>query len=163
MLDLPPQPVTIVVTASRAPEAEEQSPASVTLIDAERIERLGAPLVTDLLRLAPSLAVSVSGPAGSLADVRIRGAEANHSLLFVEGIRANDPAAGNAPRFELLNADLASRIEVVRGPQSALWGSEAIGGVVAVDGAAPGDGGSRVDVEAGSLSLIHISEPTRPY
>ncbi len=151
MLDLPPQPVTIVVTASRAPEAEEQSPASVTLIDAQRIERLGAPLVTDLLRLAPSLAVSVSGPAGSLADVRIRGAEANHSLLFVEGIRANDPAAGNAPRFELLNADLASRIEVVRGPQSALWGSEAIGGVVAVDGAVPGAGGSVLDVEAGSF------------
>jgi vitamin B12 transporter len=151
VLDLPPQPVTIVVTASRAPEAEEQSPASVTLIDAQRIERLGAPLVTDLLRLAPSLAVSVSGPAGSLADVRIRGAEANHSLLFVEGIRANDPAAGNAPRFELLNADLASRIEVVRGPQSALWGSEAIGGVVAVDGAVPGAGGSVLDVEAGSF------------
>ena len=160
MLDLPPQPVTIVVTASRAPEAEEQSPASVTLIDAQRIERLGAPLVTELLRLAPSLAVSVSGPAGSLADVRIRGAEANHSLLFVEGIRANDPAAGNAPRFELLNADLASRIEVVRGPQSALWGSEAIGGVIAVDGAAAGDGGSRVDVEAGSFGTRRAAART---
>ena len=85
---------------------------------------------------------SISGPAGSLTQVRIRGAEANHTLLFVDGIRANDPAAGNEPRFELLNADLASRIEVVRGPQSALWGSEAIGGVIAVDGAAPGSGGT---------------------
>ncbi len=151
MLDLPPEQAVIVVTASRTPEAEDATPASVTLIDAKRIERIGAPLVTDLLRLSPSLAVSVSGPAGSLADVRIRGAEANHTLLFVEGIRANDPAAGNAPRFELLNADLASRIEIVRGPQSALWGSEAIGGVIAVDGAAPGDGGSVVDIEAGSF------------
>ncbi len=151
MLDLPPEQAVIVVTASRTPEAEDATPASVTLIDAKRIERIGAPLVTDLLRLTPSLAVSVSGPAGSLTEVRIRGAEANHSLLFVEGIRANDPAAGNAPRFELLNADLASRIEIVRGPQSALWGSEAIGGVVAVDGAAPGDGGSVVDIEAGSF------------
>ena len=151
MPDLPPQQAIIVVTASRSPEAEDASPASVTLIDARRIERLGAPLVTDLLRLSPSLAVSVSGPAGSLTDVRIRGAEANHTLLFVEGIRANDPAAGNAPRFELLNADLASRIEIVRGPQSALWGSEAIGGVIAVDGAAPGAGGSVIDIEAGSF------------
>src|SRR5688572_17407527 len=151
VIDLPPEQAVIVVTASRVPDTGASTPASVTLIDAARIERLGAPLVTDLLRPAPSLAVSVSGPAGSLADVRIRGAEANHTLLFVEGIRANDPAAGNAPRFELLNADLASRIEIVRGPQSALWGSEAIGGVVAVDGAAPGSGGSVLDVEAGSF------------
>ncbi len=151
MLELPPEQAVVVVTASRTPETEDTTPASVTLIDAKRIERIGAPLVTDLLRLSPSLAVSVSGPAGSLTDVRIRGAEANHSLLFVEGIRANDPAAGNVPRFELLNADLASRIEIVRGPQSALWGSEAIGGVIAVDGAAPGDRGSVVDIEAGSF------------
>lgn len=159
MLDLPLAP-TIVVTASRTPDTESKTPASVMLIDADRIERLGAPLVTDLLRLAPSLAVSISGPAGSLSDVRIRGAEANHTLLFIDGIRANDPAAGNAPRFELLNADLASHIEVVRGPQSALWGSEAIGGVVAVDGAAPGSGGSVVDVEAGSFGTRRASART---
>ncbi len=147
-LDLQP---TIIVTASRSEEGADNTPASVTLIDAARIERLGVPLVSDLLRLVPSAAVSRSGPAGSLTDVRIRGAETNHTLLFVAGIRANDPAAGNIPRFELLNADLASRIEVVRGPQSALWGSEAIGGVVAVSGAAPGSGGSMALLEGGSF------------
>ena len=138
-LDTPPPLYSpIVVTASRTADSLAATPASVTLIDAARIQRLGAPLVQDLLRLAPSLAVSSSGPAGTLTDVRIRGAEANHTLLFVEGIRANDPASGNIPRFELLNADVASRIEIVRGPQSALWGSEAIGGVVAVDGVSSG-------------------------
>jgi len=144
------EPPAIVVTASRAEETASETPASVTLIDADRIERLGSALVPDLLRLVPSLAVAASGPAGSQVQVRIRGAEANHTLLFVEGIRANDPAAGNEPRFELLNADLASRIEVVRGPQSALWGSEAIGGVVAVSGQAPGAGGTQAFAEAGS-------------
>ena len=88
-----------------------------------------------------------SGPAGTVTEVRIRGAEAYHSLLFIDGIRANDPAAGNAPRFELLNADLASRIEVVRGPQSAVWGSEAIGGVIAVR-----IRGQRGRLEAGGLA-----------
>ena len=151
MLDLPiNEPPAIVVTASRAEEKARETPASVTLIDAPRIERIGSPLVPDLLRLVPSVGVAVSGPAGSLTQVRIRGAEANHTLLFVEGIRANDPAAGNEPRFELLNADLASRIEVVRGPQSALWGSEAIGGVVAVTGEVPGFGGTMGFVEGGS-------------
>ncbi|HET9334951.1 MAG TPA: TonB-dependent receptor [Sphingomicrobium sp.] len=150
MIDLPNEPPAIIVTASRAEEEGDETPASVTLIDADRIERIGSPLVPDLLRLVPSVAVATSGPAGSLTQVRIRGAEANHTLLFVEGIRANDPAAGNEPRFELLNADLASRIEVARGPQSALWGSEAIGGVVAVSGPAPGSGATQAFVEAGS-------------
>jgi vitamin B12 transporter len=151
MLELPAtEPPAIVVTASRAEEQADRTPASVTLISATQIERFGAPLVPDLLRLVPSVSVAASGPAGSQTQVRIRGAEANHTLLFVEGIRANDPAAGNEPRFELLNADLASRIEVVRGPQSALWGSEAIGGVVAINGEVAGSGGTQGFVEGGS-------------
>jgi vitamin B12 transporter len=144
-------PAPIVVTASRIPAPVAQSAATVTLVDPARLERLGPPLIADLLRLAPSAAVSTSGPAGSLTQVRIRGAEANHTLLFIDGIRANDPAAANEPRFELVNADLASRVEIVRGPQSALWGSEAIGGVVAVDGPLPGSGGRSAMVEAGSF------------
>lgn len=131
---LPVDTGQIVITASRVPEEQSQTPASVTITDADRIERLGEPLVPALLRLTPSVAVTQQGPAGLLTEVRIRGAETNHTLLFVDGIRANDPAAGDFARFELLNADLVSRVEVVRGPQSALWGSEAIGGVVAVEG-----------------------------
>jgi vitamin B12 transporter len=140
----------VVITASRAPEEQAQTPASVTVIDTKRIERLDEPLARALIRLVPSAAVSSSGPAGSLTDVRIRGAEANHTLLFIDGIRANDPATGDQPRFDLLNADIVSRIEVVRGPQSALWGSDAIGGVVAVNGAADAHGYAATG-EAGSF------------
>ena len=146
----------IVITASRLPEKESDTPASVTIIDKERIVRLGEPLVPALLRLTPSAAVDISGPAGSETDVRIRGAEANHTLLFVDGIKINDPAAGDAPRFELLNADVASRIEVVRGPQSALWGSEAIGGVIAINGL-PDAQGYSVAAEAGSFGFRRAS------
>ena len=152
-------PTEIIVTAARTPEEERESAASVTIIDADRIERLGEPQVAPLLRLIPSVAISTSGPAGSLTEVRIRGAEANHTLLFIDGIRANDPAAGNTPRFELLNADIVSRIEIVRGPQSALWGSEAIGGVIAVDGpasAVKGVGGSAA-TEAGSFGFVRAA------
>ena len=142
----------IVITASRAPEQEAQTPASVTIIDKKRIERLGEPLVPALLRLSPSIAVATSGPAGSLTEVRIRGAEANHTLLFIDGIKINDPASGDQPRFELLNADLASRVEIVRGPQSALWGSEAIGGVIAINGLADAPGYGAV-AEGGSFGF----------
>ena len=146
----------IVITASRAPEIEAQTPASVTIIDQQRIERLDEPMISTLLRLTPSAAVATSGPGGSLTEVRIRGAEANHTLLFVDGIKIDDPASGDTPRFEILNADLASRIEVVRGPQSALWGSEAIGGVIAVNGLddAPG---YTANAEAGSFGFLRGS------
>ena len=82
----PPPDEAIVVTASLEPVRAEASPASVTTIDERRIEALGAPLVSDLARLVPGVSVAVSGAQGSLTQIRIRGAEANHSLLFVDGI-----------------------------------------------------------------------------
>lgn len=146
----------IVITASRAPETEAQTPTSVTIIDQTRIQRLDEPIVTSLIRLTPSAAVATSGPLGSLTEIRIRGAEANHTLVFVDGIKINDPASGDTPRLEIFNADLASRIEVVRGPQSALWGSEAIGGVIAINGVddAPRDSAS---AEGGSFGFARAS------
>ena len=156
MQALPADADQIVITASRVPEPQADTPASVSIIDSQEIDRLDEPLVANLLRLTPSAAVTSIGPAGSLTEVRIRGSEANHTLLFVDGIKINDPASGDAPRFELLNADLASRIEVVRGPQSALWGSDAIGGVIAVNGLddAPGYAAS---AEGGSFGLTRGS------
>ena len=147
------QPSDIVVTASRVPQKKSRTAASSTVIDTRTIERIGDPLVASFIRLTPSAAVEVSGPGGSLTEVRIRGAEANHTLLFIDGIRANDPAAGDAPRFELLNADIISRIEVVRGPQSALWGSDAIGGVIAVNGLPETAPGYSAGGEAGSFGF----------
>ena len=153
---LPIDSSQIVITASRATQTEAQTPASVTIVDQQRIERLDEPLLSALLRLTPSAAIATSGPGGSLTEVRIRGAEANHTLLFVDGIKIDDPASGDTPRYEILNADLASRIEVVRGPQSALWGSEAIGGVIAVNGL-DGAAGYAGNAEAGSFGFARAS------
>ncbi|HUE78557.1 MAG TPA: TonB-dependent receptor [Sphingomicrobium sp.] len=157
MAELPIDSSEIVVTAARAPQPAAETAASVSIIDTERIERLGEALVPALLRLLPSTSVASSGPSGTVAEVRVRGAEAYHTLLFIDGIRANDPAAGNAPRFELLNADIASRIEAVRGPQSALWGSEAIGAVIAVDGDAGQASGLSAATEMGSFGFRRAS------
>ena len=107
----------ILVTATREPSPRDSVAASVTVLDEEAIENLAFPAAADLIRLLPGASVAQSGPRGSLTQLRIRGAEANHSLLFVDGIRFNDPAAGNEARFELLTADLLSRIELVRGPK----------------------------------------------
>lgn len=127
----------IVVTGSREAVRAEDAVVSATLFDRIDLEALAFPLTSDVLRLTPGVSVAASGPRGTQTQVRIRGAEANHSLLFVDGIRFNDPAAGNEARFELLTNDALSRVEIVRGPQSALWGSEALGGVIAVESADP--------------------------
>jgi vitamin B12 transporter len=123
----------IIVTGSREAVPLEDAPISATVFDRQELERLAFPLTADLLRLAPGVTVASTGPKGTQTQLRIRGAEANHSLLFVDGIRFNDPAAGNEARFELLTSDGVARAEIVRGPQSALWGSEALGGVIAVE------------------------------
>lgn len=122
----------IVVTASREPAEAQHSVMPVTTVRQE-VVRPGPylPIAADALRAFPGLSVATSGPHGSQTQVRVRGAEANHTLLYVDGIRFNDPAAGNEARFELLTTDALSRIDIIRGPQSALWGSEAIGGVIA--------------------------------
>ncbi len=152
----------IVVSAALVPVAQAQSPATVTVIDQARIEALGSPFALDLLRLVPGVAVATTGAQGSQTQVRIRGAEANHTLVFIDGIAFNDPAAGNEARFETFGADGLGRIEVVRGPQSALWGSEALGGVIAMETPDPlgptratpsGEYGSR-DFRRAAASLV---------
>jgi vitamin B12 transporter len=90
--------------------------------------------------------------------VRLRGAEANHTLVFIDGIAFNDLAAGNQPRFETFTADGLGRLELVRGPQSALWGSEALGGVIAMESPDPlGAGRIRASAEVGSRDFLRTS------
>ncbi|MEA3043321.1 MAG: vitamin transporter [Sphingomonadales bacterium] len=148
----------IVVTASRTPVAAEDSATSTTVFEEEALDALSLPAVPDLLRLSPGVAVATTGPRGTQTQVRIRGAEANHTLLFLDGIRFNDPAAGNEARLELQTSDALSRLEIVRGPQSALWGSEALGGVIAAGSADPFRGAGFAGIaEYGSLDSARLS------
>lgn len=151
-------PAILAIGASRQPIEIAASGASVTLFDRQEIEALGMPSATDLLRLTPGVSVAVSGPRGSQTQLRIRGSEANHSLLFIDGIEANDPATGNEARFETLLSDGLERVEIIRGAQSALWGAEAIGGVIATETAIP-ERGTRagLKVEGGSLGTARAS------
>jgi vitamin B12 transporter len=120
----------IIVTGARAPLSIGAIGSAVTVITRDDIERRQARYVADLLRQVPGFAVSQSGVAGSQTQVRVRGAEANHVLVLVDGTRANDPATGDEFRWEFLTTANIERIEIVRGPQSAIWGSDALAGVV---------------------------------
>ncbi len=147
----------IVVTGSRSPLAASQLGSAVTVITREDIENRQARYVTDMLRAVPGFAISHSGTTGSQTQVRVRGSEANHVLVLIDGVRANDPATGDEFRWEYLTTSNVERIEVVRGPQSSLWGSDAVAAVVHVI-TKSGQETSAMDgyVESGSFSTTNI-------
>ncbi len=148
----PPAPVT--VTASREPVPVALSGTALSIIGRDTIEALALPLVKDYLTLAPSVAVSQSGPLGAQTQVRIRGAEANHTITFIDGIDVTDPASSGEFRYETLLASGVDRIEVLRGPQSALWGSQAVGGVINI--LTRSDTGLYGEAEGGSLGTFRF-------
>ena len=121
----------IIVTASRSGEgiAANRLGSSVTVIDSEALEQRQTRVISDVLRDVPGVAVSRTGAVGGLTQIRVRGAEGNHVLVLIDGIEAADPYYGEYD-FGTLIADPAARIEVLRGQQSSLYGSDAIGGVI---------------------------------
>ena len=122
---------TIVVTASRSGDGVpvSQLGASVTVLDAKTVEKRQTRIVSDILRDVPGLAVNRTGGIGSLTQVRVRGSEGNHVLVLIDGIKASDPYYGEFD-FGTLIADPEAKVEVLRGQQSSLYGSDAIGGVI---------------------------------
>ncbi len=120
-----------VVTADRVPVPAQLVNASVTVITAEEIERRQFRTLNDALRAVPSTAVIQSGGPGKVTSVFLRGANANHTLVLIDGVRVGDPSQVNgAPNFAHFLLDNVDRIEVVRGPMSTLYGSDAVGGVI---------------------------------
>ncbi len=144
---------TITVTASRTPIDLLDAGSATTIIDRAAIEQSNAISIADLLRSVPGLQVNQQGSRGAITQVRSRGAEANQILVIIDGIEANDPAQGSEFNFAHLMASQVERVEIVRGPQSALWGSDALAGVVNIITTSSGTATPRFDIvaEAGSF------------
>ncbi len=142
---------TIVALGSLSPRPAGEVGSALTVIDADALAIRQINFVSDVLRDVPGLAVNRNGPEGAQTQVRMRGAEGNHTLVFIDGIEANNPIFGEFNFANLLAADV-ERIEIIRGPQSALYGSEAIGGVIAVTTKGPQDGHQAdAELEVGSF------------
>jgi vitamin B12 transporter len=119
----------VVVTAEAQPEPQKTLGAAATVIGREEMERTKATSVADALRTVPGLDVVQSGAAGTVTSIFLRGTNSTQTLVLVDGVALNSPAFGLVDLSAVSTANL-ERVEVVRGPFSALWGSEAIGGVV---------------------------------
>lgn len=120
----------VLVSASLLPISASRSANAITVIDSKQLKNRAALSVSDLLRDVPGLAVSRSGVQGSATQIRVRGAEANHLLVLIDGVEANDPSQSDELNWGTLSAADIERIEVIRGPQSSLRGSDAMAGVV---------------------------------
>ncbi|MDI6625436.1 MAG: TonB-dependent receptor, partial [Brevundimonas sp.] len=150
--DIPDPLDEVVVTATRLTSIVADTPGA-RVIDRQTIERRGAVFATDILSDVPGLSVVRSGAFGGVAQVRMRGAAPGKTLVLIDGVPVNDAAEVNGA-FDFSGLELSDieRIEVLSGPQSSLWGSDAIGGVIAfttrdLDGLDAG-------LEAGSFSTV---------
>lgn len=121
----------IVVTANRRAQALADVGQSITVIDKAQIAARQSQAVVDLLRTVPGLTFSRNGGVGTTTGVNIRGAESDQTVVLIDGVKLNDPSApGGGYNFGTLLVGNLERIEVLRGSQSVIWGSQAIGGVI---------------------------------
>jgi len=121
----------VVVTATRTAKTAEETLSSVTVITQEDIEQQQVTSIQELLRSVAGLSVTNSGGEGKLSSIFIRGTESDHLLVIVDGVKIGSATAGLSA-LQLIPVELIERIEIVRGPRSSLYGSEAIGGVIQI-------------------------------
>ncbi len=119
----------VVVTATRSEQPLEAATASVTVISGKELEEKQFTTVGDALRQIVGVDVVQTGGPGGLTSLFLRGANSQHTLVLVDGIQVNNPTTGGFD-FADLTTDNIERIEIIRGPQSTLYGSDAIGGVI---------------------------------
>lgn len=122
----------LLVTGTRLSGSLESIPSFVTVIDAEQIQARQPESVFDLFRTVPGVHVSQMGDRGGVSSVSIRGAEANFTIVLIDGVRVNDPtnSRGGSFDFATLNVADIERIEIVRGAQSSVYGSDGLSGVI---------------------------------
>ncbi|HXZ02662.1 MAG TPA: TonB-dependent receptor [Stellaceae bacterium] len=150
---LPP----MVVSATRLPTPEEQLGSTVTVITGDDIERKQERTLPDVLQDVPGLNVVQTGGPGGTTSVFMRGTNANHTKVFIDGIDVSDPSSpdGSFDFSQILASDI-ERVEVLRGPQSGLYGSDAIGGVINIitkQGQGPAQ--IRGSIEGGSFDTFN--------
>jgi len=144
----------VVITADRLEEPTKDVASSITSIPAVDVKNAQHRMVSDALREVPGLDAVQAGPRGGNTSVFLRGAASAQTLVLIDGIEANDPIDANRGfNFANLTTDNIERIEVLRGPQSVLYGSDAMGGVVnIITRHGQGDPHASFTLEGGSFS-----------
>jgi vitamin B12 transporter len=132
----------VIITGAYNPLAIEQVSSSVSVVDREMLVQLNKTNLADVLQSVPGVLIEQQGGPGGLAVASIRGGESNYTLVMIDGVAMNDPGNSRGGAFDLnsINVDSIERIEIVRGPQSAIYGADALAGVINIISLRPQQG-----------------------
>lgn len=150
----------IVVTATRTPQPIEKTGESISVISGADLDTQQIVSIADVLQETPALTIVRNGGLGQSATVSLRGAEAGQTLVLIDGVRINDPSTvDNQAVLGDLLVNNVDRIEILRGPQSTLYGSDAIGGVIGIFTRRGGDApfALRASAEGGSFDTYRLN------
>lgn len=131
----------IVVSASRIEQKRSETGQSITIVDQAELDRRQTQILSDVLQTLPGVSVARNGGPGGVTSVFIRGGDSSQTLVLVDGVRINDPSSpsGGFDFSSILTGNIGS-VEVLRGPNSVIWGSQAIGGVINITTIEPSEG-----------------------
>lgn len=153
---------TITVLASGRDGRVDETGRAITVITAQEIESLQTPDITQILERAPGVTATRNGTLGGVTSVRVRGSSADQVLVLVDGVRLNDPSSpGGGFDFGNIQTQNIRKLEVLRGANSIIWGSNAIGGVIAIETGGAGDLLS-LQGEGGSFGTYNLSGSLTP-
>jgi len=150
----------IVVTGTTFPVSISEFPSDITVIDQQLIKSSHAKNVSELLRTVPGVFIDQQGGRGGISSIYLRGADPNFTLILLDGVKLNDPNNSRGGSFDLstLSTDNVEKIEIVKGPQSAVYGSDAIAGVINIitfKGVGPNQSMADASIKAdGGYSLL---------
>lgn len=149
----------IVVTASGFEQPRSETGQAIEIVGRDRLDQLQSPTIADALQTVPGISVATRGGLGSQTSAFIRGGSSAQTLVLIDGVRINDLTSPNgAFDFGALMTGNVGRVEVLRGPNSIIWGSQAIGGVVNVQSIAPVGGfEGRIGAEYGSYDTKRLN------
>ncbi|MES2783392.1 MAG: TonB-dependent receptor, partial [Pseudomonadota bacterium] len=149
----------IVVTASGFEQPRSETGQAIEIVGRDRLDQLQSPTIADALQTVPGISVATRGGLGSQTSAFIRGGSSAQTLVLIDGVRINDLTSPNgAFDFGALMTGNVGRVEVLRGPNSIIWGSQAIGGVVNVQSLAPVSGNEgRIGAEYGSYDTKRLN------
>ena len=149
----------IVVTASGFEQPRSETGQAIEIVDRERLDQLQSPTIAEVLKTVPGVSIATRGGLGSQTSAFIRGGSSAQTLVLIDGVRINDLTSPNgAFDFGALMTGNIGRVEVLRGPNSIIWGSQAIGGVVNVQSIAPvGTLEGRIGAEYGAYDTTRLN------